>query len=64
MWRGPSDDSPSALDAVAASPEDVPASRDDFEFVGVFNPGAVRADETLKQFACPALLSSASQPKS
>src|SRR5262249_53292768 len=24
-------------------PEDVPASRDDFEVVGVFNPGAVRA---------------------
>jgi predicted GH43/DUF377 family glycosyl hydrolase len=25
-------------------PQDVPASRDDFEVVGVFNPGAVRAD--------------------
>lgn len=28
-------------------PEDVPASRDDFEVVGVFNPGAVRADEEV-----------------
>src|SRR5215210_5401625 len=29
-------------------PEDVPASRDDFEVVGVFNPGAVRtADEVV-----------------
>src|SRR5690348_8195092 len=25
-------------------PADVPATRDDFEVVGVFNPGAVRAD--------------------
>src|SRR6188508_1898105 len=29
-------------------PEDVPASRDDFEVVGVFNPGAVRTvDEVV-----------------
>lgn len=28
-------------------PEDVPASHDDFEVVGVFNPGAVRADEEV-----------------
>src|SRR6266702_2584460 len=29
-------------------PEDVPPSRDDFEVVGVFNPGAVRlADEVV-----------------
>src|SRR3954462_14367114 len=28
-------------------PEDVPASRDDFEVVGVFNPGAVRAGDEV-----------------
>ncbi len=28
-------------------PEDVPASRADFEVVGVFNPGAVRADDEV-----------------
>jgi predicted GH43/DUF377 family glycosyl hydrolase len=28
-------------------PEDVPASRDDFEVVGVFNPGAVRVGEEV-----------------
>ena len=28
-------------------PEDVPASRDDFEVVGVFNPGAVRAADEV-----------------
>ena len=28
-------------------PEDVPASRDDFEVVGVFNPGAVRVGDEV-----------------
>ena len=28
-------------------PEDVPPSHDDFEVVGVFNPGAVRAGDEI-----------------
>ena len=32
---------------VLLRPEDVPPSRDDFEVVGVFNPGAVRADHEV-----------------
>ena len=28
-------------------PQDVPASRDDFEVVGVFNPGAVRVGDEV-----------------
>ena len=28
-------------------PEDVPPSRDDFEIVGVFNPGAVRSGDEV-----------------
>ena len=38
----PNHDPRTALDPAAAAPADLAASRDDFEVVGVFNPGAVR----------------------
>ena len=40
-------DSPASLHPALLRPEDVPASRDDFEVVGVFNPGAVRAGDEV-----------------